>query len=87
MGATTFMANEVSNDDLVALIAEVLECAKEELSEASRFREHESWDSLAHLSTVAMVDEKFGVVLRAEEFKGIHTIAELADYVRNAQRS
>jgi len=81
------MANEISNDELVALMAEVLECPKEELSENSKFREHSAWDSLAHLSTVSLVDEAFGVVLRAEDFKAIQTIAELADYVRNARRS
>jgi len=81
------MANEISNDDLVALMAEVLECSKEELNENTEFRKHGSWDSLAHLSTVAMVDETFGVVLRGSDFKEIKTIAELGDYVRNARTS
>ncbi len=81
------MVNEVSNEDVVALVAEALECSKEELNENSRFREHGAWDSLAHLSTLALVDETFGVVLRGADFQEIKTVAELADYVRKARSS
>ena len=64
--------------ELTQLLAEILECDAESLGDGTRFREHENWDSLAHLSTVVQIEERFGVVPPLRELK---TIGELATYI------
>jgi len=47
----------------------------------SRYRDLETWDSLAVLTVIAMVDAEYGVSLRAEDFQNNPTLRELADAV------
>jgi acyl carrier protein len=64
--------------ELIKLLAEILECDESTLSDDTCFREHKNWDSLAHISTVAMIDERFNVVPPLEQLR---TISELATYI------
>lgn len=66
---------------LIALFAEIFECDAALLSGESRFREHENWDSLTYLATVAMIDERFDVVVTQESLRKLKTIAELAAHI------
>ena len=68
-------------EELIALFAEILESDAASLSGETRFREHENWDSLTYLSTVAMIDERFDVVVTQENFRELRTISELAAHI------
>lgn len=41
------------------------------------FRELDEWSSLIGLSVIAMVDEEFGVALKANDFRQVSTISDL----------
>jgi acyl carrier protein len=41
------------------------------------FRGLEAWDSLSALSIMAMLDDKYGVTLTAEEMRSANTLEEL----------
>lgn len=43
------------------------------------FREMEEWSSLSYLSTIALLDEEFGIQIENAEFKKLTTIQELYD--------
>jgi len=68
-------------EKLIEGFAGVLECDPGELSEQTEFREHPSWDSLAYLSAIAMIDEEFGVVIPQNEFRGLKTIGCIAGFL------
>lgn len=57
-----------------------------DLSSDTIFWEIEEWSSLAALSVVSMIDEEYGVTLRSADVKGVKTIGELFDIVREKSR-
>jgi acyl carrier protein len=61
------------------LIKEVLEIENRELQLSDNFRDFDEWDSLANLSLIAMLDDEFGVVIEASNFKQMNTLQEIFD--------
>lgn len=47
------------------------------LSETTKFRELEDWDSIAGLSVIGMIDEEYGVTFNAEDMRACQTIEDL----------
>lgn len=47
----------------------------------TNFWELEEWTSLTALNVVSMIDEEYGIALRASDVKGVRTIKELYDVV------
>ncbi len=63
---------------LLGILREALEMNESvEISMTDKFREYENWDSLAQLSLIAALDEKFGIQLEQDVFKELHTINDL----------
>lgn len=56
-----------------------------ELSMETRFRELEEWDSLAYLSTIAMIDDEYDIVINANEFKELETIGDIIQTISKKQ--
>lgn len=59
-------------------LKEVLEMEDEELTLDTEFRSLELWDSLAYLSTIAMIDDEYGVIVSAAEFNTLKTVGDIA---------
>lgn len=57
---------------------DILDIEDRELSPEDEFRSFEEWDSLAYLSTVAMIDDEYGIVFSAEEFRAFKTLGDIA---------
>ncbi len=51
------------------------------LSLDSNFKEIESWDSFSGMAVISMIDEKFGIIIKAEEMARINTFQELYDLI------
>ncbi|WP_107040104.1 acyl carrier protein [Brumimicrobium mesophilum] len=66
----------------IELFKEVLEKEEQEMNLSDKFREYEEWDSLAFLSTIAMLDEEYEIIIDTDEFKKIETVGELLDEVK-----
>jgi|LakMenEpi03Aug12_release.lakeMendotaPanAssembly.Ray.scaffolds.fasta_scaffold4568283_1 acyl carrier protein len=47
------------------------------------FKNLESWDSFSGMIIIAMIDEEFGITIRAEEMARINTLEELYDLLLN----
>lgn len=71
------MSNKVEENRLSEILSEALDVEGEAFEIAYEFRNHELWDSMAALTMIALIDETYGVVLSASEFKGVNTLAEL----------
>lgn len=61
--------------------AEVLECDPGSLTPETQFRDCKTWDSLALLSTMAMIDENYQVVIPQKEFAQLKTVGEIFAYI------
>jgi acyl carrier protein len=60
-----YFISELDDDSIETLDADV------------EFRGLEAWDSLSALSIMAMLDDKYGVTLTAEEMRSANTLEEL----------
>lgn len=66
------------SQELSKLMAEILECDISTLSGDTSFHEHENWDFMAYLSTLVVIEERFGLVPPLKQLK---TISDLAAYI------
>jgi acyl carrier protein len=44
------------------------------------FREYEEWDSMAYLSVIAFMDEKYDQQMEETEFNRLRTVGDLYDF-------
>jgi acyl carrier protein len=65
------------NHDFIDALAEILECEPSGLSVDTIFRDHPNWDSLAVLTTMSMIDEKFEVLIKQDEFVRLKTVGDI----------
>lgn len=56
---------------------DVLDIDDRELSLDDKFKTFDEWDSLAYLSTIAMIDDEYGVVISAAEFRTLTTLGDV----------
>jgi acyl carrier protein len=62
---------------------EVLEIQDKEVTLSEPFRELDSWDSLALLSVIAMIDDEYDVIIKGNQFKELKTLEEVIQYIEN----
>ncbi|GAF03267.1 acyl carrier protein [Saccharicrinis fermentans] len=64
-------------DKFIVALAEALEMEESEINFSDHFRDYESYDSLAELSVLAMLDADFGVELEMKEYNTFVTVEDL----------
>ena len=64
------------------MITEVLEVEDRTITMEDVFRDFEEWDSLAHLSLIAEIDDTYNVVIEDNVFKQLKTLQELFDEIQ-----
>ena len=65
-------------DEFVEMFAELFdETDSNVFSPDTDYRELDEWSSLIGLSLIAMVDEEFGVALKANDFRSVTTIEDV----------
>lgn len=60
---------------------EALAIEDKEIAISDEFRQYTEWDSLAHLSLIAALDEEFGTVIEQSEFQKLLTVEDLMNKV------
>lgn len=71
-------------NEFVKLFAELFDETEHSVfTPETDFRDLDEWSSLIGLSVIAMVDEEFGVALKAVDFRGVTTIEELYNVVNS----
>jgi acyl carrier protein len=68
-------------NDLLQKLAGILEV--ESVNEGDDLKAFPSWDSLAVLSVIAMLDSNYGVNLRAADFQTVKTASDLWNLVQS----
>lgn len=67
----------MDRDEKLAIIAEILEMDADELEEDMMLDDFDTWDSVAVLSVIAMMDEKFGKYPHASEIRQYIKVIDL----------
>lgn len=63
-------------------LREAMDDEEMEIQPSDKFREYENWDSLAHLSMVAILDEKFGIEIEGNTFQELITVEDLSNEIQ-----
>ncbi len=64
-------------DKFIPAFKEALEMEDQEINMTDAFRDYEEWDSIAQLSLIAMLDEKFGLQIEEKDFEQLETVEDL----------
>lgn len=64
------------------LVAELLELETSDFTPQTLLDDLEEWDSLAAISYVVMMDEKFGVVAKPKDVQNFKTIQDILDSMK-----
>lgn len=67
----------MSNEEKLALLAEMLEVETEDLSPDMKLSELDEWDSFARLSFMSLVDDNYGKLISSADIKKYETVADL----------
>lgn len=65
------------NQDLAAVVAEVLGLEPDSVEPELSRQDEDRWDSLAHLRLITAVEERFSVKFTMEEIESIQTLADV----------
>lgn len=66
----------MNTTQFLELMQETLD-TEAELTLDTEFAKLDEWDSLAYLSTIAMIDDEYDVVIGAAEFKQLVTLGDI----------
>lgn len=69
----------MTKDEKLEVIADVLEMELEEIDENQELSAIETWDSVAVLSMIAVINERFDRFPLAEELLRLNTVRDLMD--------
>ena len=67
--------------EFLEMITEVLEIEDREIQLSDAFRDDEEWDSLARLTLIAEIDDKYNIVIEEEAFKNAITLGDLLNEI------
>lgn len=67
----------MTNQEKMENIAEILDLEVEDIREDAVLEEYEEWDSVAILSLIALMDEKFGKAIKGAEIRSLKTVRDL----------
>lgn len=69
----------MTREEKIEIIADILEVEPEELQEDMVLEDFETWDSVAVLSVIAMMDEHFGKYPHASEIRSYIKVGDLME--------
>ena len=71
----------MTREEKIEAIADILEVEIDEIDESKSLDEYEAWDSVAVLSVIALMNEKFNRFPHADEIKAYKTVGDLMDFM------
>lgn len=72
----------MDREEKLAIIAEILEVDTDELEEDMVLEDFDTWDSVAVLSVIAMMDQKFGRYPHASEIRQYIKVIDLMNSMK-----
>lgn len=65
-------------EKFIDLLKEALD-REDTIELTDEFRDYDEWNSIAYMSTIAMLNEEYGVQLTLDEFKKLKTVKDIYD--------
>ena len=72
----------MTNEEKIELIADVMDLDASEITPETKLADLDSWDSVALLSFIAMMDEKFNKAIKGAEIRAFVTIQDAMDVMK-----
>jgi len=69
-------------EKFIELLKEVFEMEDQDINLDDTFRDYDTWDSLTHLSLIAMLDDEYDTQIEDEEFQKLNTVNDLFSKVQ-----
>ncbi|MCX2919393.1 acyl carrier protein [Stenotrophomonas rhizophila] len=76
------MNDAVTEDKVVAVFARVLGIAPDAINDDLRYATIPQWDSIAHMSVVAALEEAFGVMIDMDEVIDMSSVGKAREILR-----
>ena len=70
-------------DKFLEVLKEVFEIEDQEINMEDTFRDYDEWDSLTHLSLIAMLDDEYDLQIEETAFNKIKTVQDLFNKVNS----
>ena len=64
-------------EKFLELFKEVFEMEDEDVNFEDNFRDLDTWDSLTHLSLIAMLDDEYDVQIEEKELEKLNTVNDI----------
>lgn len=77
-----FIMKETQNK-VINLVSQVLQCEPESLAKDSRLGRHENWDSMAQLTILLMLEETYGIIVDENNIDQLLSIDDICNYIDN----
>ena len=71
----------MTNQEKVAMLEEMMELEGGTLKEEANLSDIDEWNSLAKLSFIALMDEKFSRKVSANEMKQFKTVGDILNFI------
>lgn len=71
--------------EFIVLLEDLFEVSEGSINALDSFRDYDSWDSLALLSLMALLEDEFNLTIPRGDFEKIQTVEELYIYVKSNQ--
>lgn len=72
----------MNEQEKIEIIAEILEVEPEEVVPEKNLEEYDTWDSVAILSVITIMNEKFDKFPSAKEVAKNETVRELMEFIK-----
>ena len=72
----------MTDEEKIQLIAETMDLDVGEITPETKLADLDSWDSVALLSFIAMIDEKFNKAIKGAEIRSFVTIQDAMDVMK-----
>jgi len=76
------MNDAVSEDKVVAVFAQVLSIPADSINDDLRYATIPQWDSIAHMSVIAALEEAFGVMIDMDEVIDMSSVGKAREILR-----
>jgi acyl carrier protein len=73
-------------DEFLQLFAEILE-AEEPVSLDAKLELFDEWDSIAILSLISDVDDKYSVIIRSDDLNKMQTVGDIWSFINETKKS
>lgn len=70
-------------EKFIDLFKKTVETNNQDITQDTKFRDLENWDSLSFLSILAMIDEEYDVVIEGNDFRKLVTIKDLINEIKS----